>query len=292
MKLARAVYMYFQKLRKAVSSGAANFASCSDHAVPDCLSTFVNCGMHKRPIANPHCIINGGGISVLQAGEDTSSYSTHCFAAAMGIEPTAIARMNAQGPDVGDCNEETVNSIMEEASEAQLAEAAKDEAAEAKDAAAAGWKSNPGQKRKEIFTVSEDDFADEFRSDDSASDGDALDADADDADDAGGHRPGGDKKMPAGSGRRLGGGKARVKNRSSKGRKPTAQKVAEMQDDIKSEIEGLAQGLKGTGTDPSLAIAVGSLSIAIESEGAKNRAFDERESQKDRDFMLALFGQK
>ena len=66
--------MYFQTLRRAVCSGAANFASCSDHVVPAYLSTFVHCGKHKRPIANPHCIINGGGISLLQAGDDTSSY--------------------------------------------------------------------------------------------------------------------------------------------------------------------------------------------------------------------------
>ena len=61
---------------------------------------------------------------------------------------------------------------------------------------------------------------------------------------------------------------------------------------MKSDIEGLAQGLKWTTPDPSISITVEKMSIAIESKGVKNRAFDEPESQKTRDLMTASFSQK
>ena len=180
--------------------------------------------------------------------------------------------------DDGSYCEDKVQDIMAEACAAQLEEMADGEEG------VAGGGGSMAEGRPEQQALSDDDFGD-FR-DEFAFDAEAEEeADADD-DEPIPHRAGGNTEIPAGSARRSGGGSARTKSRSGKGRKSDASKLQGSLSQIRDAISGSA------GQDSQVALAVSELAAVIKTEGEKNRELSNIEFQKDRDFTMQLFGNR
>ena len=188
----------------------------------------------------------------------------------MGINQASINKIHSEQPvDDGSYCEDKVQDIMAEACAAQLEEMAGSEV----EAAGGGGSMTAGSPKQQA--LSDDDLGDfryEFASDVEEA---HEEEEADDEEEPITHRAGGDTEMPAGSARRSGGGSARTKSRSSKGRKSDASKLQGSLSQIRDAISGSAD------QDNQAALAMSELAAAIKTEGKENRELSKIESQKD-----------